>query len=261
MPRAWRSIPQATFSSPTPTIIASARSRPIGTIFTLAGDGFPGFRGDGGPASAARLNTPYGIAVNSAGTLYIADLGNNRVRQIAPDGTITTVNGTEKFLAPRNVAVDAAGNLYVSEFGGHRVRRIAVDGTITTIAGIGTAGFSGDGGSAKSAQLNYPAGLAFDSAGNLYIADSSNNRVREVLPSGMITTVLGTDAPGATLPNQLNVPTGLAIDSAGNLDVADNGNQRIQHSLPLAASKRCRARGAILRPMAKAICSSLPDHR
>jgi uncharacterized protein (TIGR03437 family) len=203
-----------------------------GTISTLAGDGFPGFRGDGGPASAAQLNTPYGIAADSAGNLYIADLGNNRVRKIGSDGTITTVNGTETFLAPRNVALDAAGNLYVSEFGGHRVRRVGLDGTITTIAGTGTAGFSGDGGSATVAQLNYPAGLAFDSAGNFYIADSSNNRVREVVASGMITTVLGTGAPGATIPNQLNVPTGLAIDSAGNLDVADSGNQRIQQLAP-----------------------------
>jgi len=203
-----------------------------GTISTVVGDGFPGFYGDGGPASAARINTPYGIAVDRAGNLYIADLGNNRVRKIGPDGTITTVNGTEKFLAPRNVALDAAGNLYVSEFGGHRVRRVASDGTISTIAGTGTAGFSGDGGSATAAQLNYPAGLAFDSAGNLYIADSSNNRVREVLAYGMITTVLGTTAPGATLPNQLNVPTGLAIDSTGNLDVADSGNQRIQQLAP-----------------------------
>ena len=200
-----------------------------GTISTLTGDGFPGFSGDGGPATAARLNTPYGIAVDSAGGLYIADLGNNRVRKIGSDGTITTVSGTDKFLAPRNVALDSAGNLYVSEFGGHRVRRVAAaDGAISTIAGTGTAGFSGDGGSAKTAQLNYPAGLAFDSVGNLYIADSSNNRVREVMPSGIITTVLGTGDPGATLPNQLNVPTGLTVDSAGNLDVADSGNQRIQ---------------------------------
>jgi len=207
-----------------------------GTISTLAGDGFPGFSGDGGPASAARLNTPYGIAVDRAGNLYIADLGNNRVRKIGFDGTITTVSGTDKFLAPRNVALDSAGNLYVSEFGGHRVRRVAaIHGAITTIAGTGTAGFAGDGGSAKTAQLNYPAGLAFDSAGNLYIADSSNNRVREILVSGIITTVLGTGDPGATLPNQLNVPTGLAIDSAGNLDVADSGNQRIQQLAPAGA--------------------------
>ena len=205
---------------------------PDGTISTVAGDGFAGFRGDGGPASQARLNTPYGIAADSSGNLYVADLGNNRVRKIGSDGTISTVNGTDKFLAPRNVALDSAGNLYVSEFGGHRVRRIAPDGTISTIAGTGTPGFAGDGGAAKSAELAYPAGLAFDSAGNLYVADSSNNRVREVAASGMIVTVLGTGDPGSTLPNQLNVPTGVAIDSAGNLNVADSGNGRVQQLSP-----------------------------
>lgn len=97
---------------------------PDGTISTVAGDGFPGFRGDGGPASAARLNTPYGIAVDSAGNLFIADLGNNRVRKVSPDGNIATVPGTENLLAPRNVAFDAAGRLYISEFGGHRVWRL-----------------------------------------------------------------------------------------------------------------------------------------
>src|SRR5579863_10369265 len=87
-----------------------------GTISTVAGDGFPGFTGDGGPASAARLNTPYGIAVDRAGNLYIADLGNNRVRKIGPDGVIVTVPGTDALLSPRNVALDPAGNLYISEF-------------------------------------------------------------------------------------------------------------------------------------------------
>ena len=93
------------------------RVSPDGSISTIAGDGFPGFRGDGGPASASRLNTPYGIAVDRAGNLYIADLGNNRVRKVSPDGTIVTVPGTESLLAPRNVALDAEGILYISEFG------------------------------------------------------------------------------------------------------------------------------------------------
>jgi uncharacterized protein (TIGR03437 family) len=177
-----------------------------GTISTIAGDGFPGFLGDGGPAAAARLNTPYGIAVDTAGNLYIADLGNNRIRMVSPAGTITTVSGTDKLQAPRNVALDAAGNLYISEFGG-------------------------DGGPATAAQLSFPAGLAFDSSGNLYIADSSNNRVRKIA-GGIITTVLGTGDPGAALPNQLNLPTGVAVDSAGNLDVADSNNQRIQQLTP-----------------------------
>jgi uncharacterized protein (TIGR03437 family) len=198
-----------------------------GTISTIAGAGFPGFSGDGGPASAARLNTPYGVAVDGAGNVFIADLGNNRVRQVSPDGTITTVPGTENLLAPRNVAVDAAGTLYISEFGGHRVRRLRSDGVLESIAGNGIPGFEGDGGAARTAQLAYPAGIAFDTGGNLYIADSSNHRVRKIV-NGLITTVLGTGDPGADLPNQLNLPTSIAIDSAGNLYVGDSGNQRIQ---------------------------------
>ena len=207
---------------------------PDGTISTIAGDGFPGFRGDGGPASAARLNTPYGVAVDRAGNLFIADLGNNRVRKVSPDGVITTVPGTDKLLAPRNVALDAAGTLYISEFGGHRVWRLRPDGIVESVAGNGTPGFAGDGGAARTAQLAYPAGIAFDGAGNLYIADSSNNRVRKVA-NGIITTVLGPGDAGADLPNQLNLPTSVAIDPAGNLYVADSGNQRIQQVSPFDA--------------------------
>ena len=204
-----------------------------GSISTIAGDGFPGFVGDGGPAAAARLNTPYGIAVDTAG-LYIADLGNNRIRMVSPAGTITTVSGTGKLQAPRNVALDSAGNLYISEFGGAHVWMLALGGTLQNIAGTGVAGFGGDGGPATSAQISFPCGLAFDSSGNLYIADSSNNRVRKVA-GGIITTVLGTGAAAATLPNQLNLPTGVAIDSSGNLDVADSNNQRIQQLTPAGA--------------------------
>jgi uncharacterized protein (TIGR03437 family) len=198
-----------------------------GNIATVAGDGFPGFRGDGGPASAARLNTPYGIAIDQSGTLYIADLGNNRVRKVTPDGAISTVAGTESLLAPRNLTVDSAGTLFISEFGGARVRRIRAGGVLETVAGTGTAGFAGDGGAAQAAQLSYPAGLALDAAGTLYIADSSNHRIRKVV-GGVITTVLGTGTAGADLPAQLNLPTSVAMDALGNLYVSDSGNQRVQ---------------------------------
>ena len=197
---------------------------PDGNISTVAGDGTPGFRGDGGPASAARLNTPYGIAVDGAGNLYIADLGNNRVRKVGPDGTISTVPGTDTLMAPRNVALDAAGTLYISEFGGHRVRRVRMDGAVEVVAGTGVAGFGGDGGPATAAQLSSPAGLAFDSAGSLYIADSGNNRIRK-LAAGVITTVLGPDAAGNS---PLDLPTAVVVDSAGDLYIADYGNDRIQ---------------------------------
>ncbi len=200
-----------------------------GTITTLAGTGTAGFSGDGGPAASAQLNLPYGVAVDYAGYVYIADLGNNRVRRVAPDGTITTVAGTgdagysgdggpavaARLHTPRNVAVDGSGVLYIAEFEGHRVRRVASDGTISTVAGTGIAGFRGDGGPAAAAQLGYPAGLAVDPSGALYIADSQNNRIRKV-SNGIIVTALG-GVPGTAL----STPIAVAVDAAGNLYAAD----------------------------------------
>ena len=201
---------------------------PDGLISTVAGDGSPGFRGDGGPASASRLRTPYGIAVDAAGNLYIADLGNNRIRKVAADGAISTVPGTDSLLAPRNVVLDTAGSLYISEFNGNRVQHLRTDGVLEIVAGTGVAGFGGDGGSATTALLSSPAGLAFDSAGNLYIADSGNSCIRKVA-GGVITTVLGPDVYGNS---PLNLPTAVAIDGTGDLYIADSGNGRIQFVTP-----------------------------
>jgi uncharacterized protein (TIGR03437 family) len=205
-----------------------------GVITTVAGSGTAGFSGDGGPATAAQLNLPYGLAADAAGYLYIADLGNSRVRRVAPDGTISTYAGGgnpsgagEGGLAvdaalrtPRNLALDAAGNLYVSEFEGHRVRKITPDGRIATVAGTGVAGFGGDGGPAASAQLAYPAGLALDRAGSLYVADSQNQRVRKVAPDGAISTAAG----GGTAP--LITPVAAEVDASGTLFISDNGGIR-----------------------------------
>lgn len=214
-----------------------------GIITTLAGNCAPGFSGDGGPATAAQLNQPYGVAVDTAGNVYVADYGNNRVRRIGANGTITTIAGNGQarlagdgvvavsapLLTPRNVAADGLGNLYISEFTGHRVRKLTPDGQITTAAGIGIAGYAGDNGPATSAQLNFPAGLALDHAGALYIADSGNYRVREV-SSGTITTVLG-----ATSATQI-YPVGLAVDGAGTIYVAQGSSSMIGvYSLASAA--------------------------
>jgi uncharacterized protein (TIGR03437 family) len=201
-----------------------------GIITTVAGAGVAGFSGDGGPATAAQINLPYGLAADLAGDVYFADLGNNRVRRIGPDGAIVTVAGTgvkgsagdgglavnAQLMTPRNVAVDAAGNLYISEFEGHRVRKVTPDGKISTIAGTGVAGFRGDGGQAVLAQLAYPAGLTLDRTGALYIADSGNQRIRKILPGGAIITALG-----GTPALALLTPTAAAVDASGSIYTAD----------------------------------------
>jgi uncharacterized protein (TIGR03437 family) len=222
---------------------------PAGTISTVAGNGHPGFSGDGGPASAAQLNQPYDVALDAAGNLYIADYGNQRVRQVATNGNIATVAGNGAsgsdadggpatgalLVGPRDVAVDPAGNLYISDFDGHRVRKVAPNGTISTAAGIGVAGFSGDGGPASAAQLAFPAGLALDGAGNLYIVDTGNVRIREVLAGpGTINTVCTQQSFG--MPNiQLS---GLAANPAGILYIPESGNSFVWQLTPAGALTR-----------------------
>ena len=195
-----------------------------GVIQTVAGTGVAGFSGDGGPANAALLNQPYGLAFDTSGNLYIADLGNARVRKVGTDGTIQTVAGggalpatssgqggpanSTQLAQPRDVALGTDGSLYISDFGANQVYRVTSDGTLSLMAGTGVAGFSGVATSAVLAQLNAPAGLAVDPTGELYIADSGNNCVRKVY-NGVIITVFHTPAP-----------TGVALDSTGMLYVA-----------------------------------------
>ena len=184
---------------------------PGGVIQTIAGTGVRGFAGDGGPATSAQLNSPYGLAFDTKGNLYIADLGNARVRKVTPDGKITTVagGGTPALSEPRNLALDSSGNLYISDFTGQRVYRLGTDGTLVTAAGTGVAGSSGDGGPATQAQLSFPAGLALDLQGSLLIADSGNHLIRKVTQSR-----ISSIAKAAT-------HTGLGFDSLGALYIAD----------------------------------------
>lgn len=190
-----------------------------GIVTTVAGDGYPGFRGDGGPAQTARLNAPYGLAADAAGNLYIADLGNGRIRKVSPDGIIQTIAGGPgtALRQPRNLALDSAGNLYFSDFSDHRVYRITPAGVITPIAGLGWPGSVKDSESIQAAlaPLRGPAGLAFDRSGALYIADSGNHRIRKI-QNGWMTTL-------AAPPDYLNTPTGIAFDASGRIYIADKG--------------------------------------
>jgi sugar lactone lactonase YvrE len=219
---------------------------PDGTISTVAGSGpagdSDGYAGDGGPATEARLNGPDGLAVDAEGNLFIADLLNQRVRKLDPAGIITTVAGggtkaaqeadggpaTEARLGRIiDVAVDTAGSLYLVDFDQNRVRKVDRQGKISTVAGTGTRGFSGDGGPATQARLKQPLQAEVDTAGNLFIADWGNYRVRKVAPDGTITTVAGNGTPrytgegGPATATGLRGPSGLAIDAAGNLYLTD----------------------------------------
>ena len=220
---------------------------PGGTASIVAGNGTPGYGGDGGAATGAQMNVPLGLALDSAGNLYIADFSNNRIRKVSATGTIGTVAGSgtagysgdggaaanAQLSTPEGVAVDSAGNLYIADTGNNVIRKVTPSGFISTFAGNGLPGYSGDGGRAINAQLGNPFGLAVDSAGNLYVTDFSG-RVRKIYPDGTIGTIAGTGTRGysgdggpATAAT-LNRPSGVAVTAAGTVYVADTGNSSIR---------------------------------
>jgi len=238
---------------------------PSGAISTVAGSGARGFSGDGGAATSAWLNCPTSAVADAAGNLYIADTYNARIRKVSPPGTIGTAAGggpwspppgdsrslyggggsgdggpatSAAILEPVAVALDAAGNLYIADRVDRLIRKVDPAGIISTVAGNRKAWSPGDGGPATSAFLNQPAGVTTDTAGSLYIADTSNNRIRKVSPAGIISTVAGNGGYGfsgdggpagsASLAN----PTGIALDAAGNLYIADRYNNRIRKLSP-----------------------------
>jgi sugar lactone lactonase YvrE len=227
------------------------RVDPHGIITTVAGTGRGGYGGDGGPATEARLSDPKGLALDSQGTLYIADTGNSRVRRVDASGIISTVAGNgevggagdggpasdAQVSHPRSIALDGTGVMFISEDAEgevSRIRKVDASGVITRFAGTGEAGFSGDGGPAYQAQLNRPRGIAADASGNLFIADSDNNRIRRVDTAGVITTVAGSGDRGSTgdggpaTEASLAVPRGVAVGPDGDVYVADTFGARIR---------------------------------
>ena len=217
-----------------------------GIITTVAGNGAAGYSGDGGPATIAKLDQPYAVAVDGPGNIYIADTANNVIRKVAAaTGIITTAAGNgaayysgdgglatnAQLVYPPGVAVDGSGNLYISDLSDVVRKVVAATGIITTVAGNGAAGYSGDGGPAINASFHSPSGMAVDGSGNLYIADTGNDAIRKVAAAtGIVTTVAGNGAAGYSGDGgpassaDLSGPQGVAVDGSGNLFVADTGN-------------------------------------
>jgi len=216
-------------------------------VTTIAGIDTAGYNGDGRTAVSAKLNLPFGIAADASGSVYIADRGNDRIRKIS-GGIISTIagNGTggyngdnisatsAEIFDPTGVAVDGAGNVYIADKSNNRVRKVDASGIITTIAGNGTAGFGGDGLPATVSMLNNPRGVATDAAGNVYIADQANQRIRKINIAGIISTIAGSASSGFSGDNgpatlaALQNPYSVAIDASGNIYIADVDNERIR---------------------------------
>jgi len=229
-------------------IVSAANIFTAQNICTVAGNGTPGFGGDGAAATLAQINSPSGVAFDVSNNLYIADANNYLIRKVSPSGIISIYAGSgipgffgdgslatsARFNSPSGIAVDTAGNVYFSDQFGSRIRKVNTSGIISTFAGTGVQGYNGDGGMAINAALNNPAGVAVDVAGNVYIADRYNHKIRKINTSGIISNYAGAGTPGfagdggPAVNARLNSPAGLAVDTAGNLYFADYNNSRIR---------------------------------
>ena len=237
-------------------LIGTARAQQY-AISTIAGNGTPGFSGDGAGAANAQLYSPVGVAVDGAGNVYIDDFANRRIRKVTPGGIISTVagNGTLAYSGgdgglatnsglgnPQGVAVDSAGNIYIADTLGSRIRKVSAAGIISEVAGCALNSsctyLLGDGGPAISATLYDPWGVAPDAAGNLYIADTGINRIRKVTPGGIISTVAGNgmsgfSGDGGLATNaEVDDPTAVAVDFVGNVYLIDPIYVRVRRVTP-----------------------------
>jgi len=230
-PRGIAVLPDGGFVFAAPFLPTVRRVGSDGRITTVAGTGAAGFSGDGGSATSAQLNLVHGVALLPDGSMVLADTSNNRIRRVSPNGTITTVAGTGTFgfsgdggpataaqiAAPRGIATLPDGTILLPDSGNHRVRRISPTGVITTVAGTGTPGFSGDGGSALAAQLNFPFSVSPLASGGFLIADTGNSRIRRVAADGTITTVAA----------ELASPHAVAALPDGGFLAADTNSNRV----------------------------------
>lgn len=224
---------------------------PSGIISTVAGTGTTGFGGDGGPATAAQISQPTSVAVDDTGNIYFTDDGNNRIRKVNTAGIVNTIAGTGiagfsdnidakvgQLNGPSGIAVDKKGNVYIADVYNHAVRKIDTGGHLTTICGDGTSGYTGNGGDASIAKLNFPKGVCVDTAGYLFIVDQGNHAIRRINLSGIINTYAGNGTAGYSgnggLANaaSINTPTEVAVDRDRNLYIADYGNHVVRRVKP-----------------------------
>ncbi len=237
-----------------------------GIISRVAGTGATGYSGDGGPATSANLWAPNGICGDAAGNIFFTEYGSSTVRKItASTGIISTVAGTgvtgtsadggaataAKLSRPQGPFVDNSGNVYVADVEAHRIRKISGStGIITTVAGMGTSGYSGDGGPATDATLFNPSGIFVDASSNIYIADASNSVIRKVTPAGIITTIAGNGTvgysgdSGPATDAQLSGPSAVSVYS-GAIYLVDNGNNVIRKVTGSTGLSEVNARGNI----------------
>lgn len=210
------------------------------TVTLLAGSTILG--SSNGTGTTARFKFPFGVALDGKGNVFVADADNNMIRMITPAGVVTTVAGIStpgtvdgistaaRFNSPRGIAVDGKGNIYIADAANNMIRKLTTGGVVSTLAGSTVAGSSN--GTGTAASFNAPTGIAVDQSGNVYVADATNNMIRKINISGVVTTLAGSNivgssnGPGAAA--RFNHPTGIAVDGYGVCYVADQGNNMIR---------------------------------